>query len=1657
MRGAKALTCLVVLLVLLTAMTVLADVPAMINYQGRLTDSGGAPLTGAFPMTFSIYDEATGGVALWTETHTSVNAVDGLFSVILGSSGSPLPDSVFAAAERYLGVTIGTDSELSPRTRLVASCYAHRVSSIDGAEAGILTGIVEIGPGSAKMGRLGDPALVVRGDNADSVVISPIDDITIYSTNDSGDETILMTSGGAGGAMHVTATDVAKGTVRTVEINPGDSVVLSATESNGDQMILITANPTGAAMHVSATDVAKGLQRTIEIAPSDSVVIGAIESNGDQTILVTTNPAGGALLVSSTDVAKGTQRTVEISPRDSVVLRATEANDDEVILITANPTGGAIQVTATDAAKADPTTVTGLVIINENGIFIIDEATSDTAVSITSDGDIETDGQLATGEDNEASGDSSSVSGGFDNTATGTGSAIGGGGFNVARGDFAVVGGGGGTAPADSNAANGEISTVSGGSRNVATATGSVIAGGYSNQANGAYSMVAGGYWNVADSTHSFAAGRRAKAVHEGAFVWADRTDTDFSSTASDQFLIRASGGVGIGTNAPDEQLHVVGNIKMVDGNQAADLVMTSDANGVGSWAAITSEAGGDISQVNAGNGLTGGGDNGSVTLYIDSGWVDAFVDTSNVRYAADAGYSDSSGAVTDGSLYLDDLGQNDATSGQVIKWNGSAWAAADDESGGMWTVTDSVLYTNDNWGIARGDAWNVVYGDSAHTHVNLGVACTTGVSGPSSYYCTVGGGFGNGVHGQGSTVAGGLENKIADAIEYGTIAGGWINRVTEDGATVGGGVYNQATTAYSTIGGGNGNTTLADYGTVSGGYNNAVHGTQTTVGGGSGNSAQGQGSTIAGGVSNSALVDYCVVGGGSSNLAVGSTSTISGGTLNSTSGSYGTISGGNSNTASAEGATVGGGAYNGARGPYGTVPGGYYNNADSAYSFAAGRRAKAVHDGACVWADHTDADFTSTASDQFLIRASGGVGIGTNAPDEQLHVVGNIRMVDGNQTAGYVLTSDANGVGSWQAASGGGMWTVTDSVLYTNDNWGIARGDAWNALYGDSIYTHVNFGVACTTGTSGSDYYSCTVGGGSGNAARQWFGTVSGGSGNSAGGTYSTVGGGVDNITNNQGSTVSGGGYCRATHEWSTVGGGVTNYATGFNATIAGGGDNLASGMSSTISGGSGNASSADYTTVGGGYTNQANGDYSVVPGGRQNDADSAYSFAAGRRAKAVHDGAFVWADHTAADFSSTASDQFLIRATGGVGIGTNAPDEQLHVVGNVKMVDGNQTAGYVLTSDANGVGSWQAAASGGGMWTVTDSVLYSNDYWGLARGNAWNVVYGDSAHTHVNLGVACTTGVSGSSYDVCTVGGGFGNSASNIYATVAGGYDNVASGAAGIVSGGYGNTASGNKSTISGGWANQATSDNATVSGGSMNQATGIGSVVSGGDFNQADGHYSTVGGGYYNEANGDNYATVPGGYSNTADSAYSFAAGRQAKAVHDGAFVWADHTAANFSSTASDQFLIRADGGVGINTNAPSQALHVVGNICYTGTIGACSDARYKKNVEQLDAALKTLLQLRGVSYDWKQEDYPDRKFDDQTHIGFIAQEVKELLPSVVLTDQDGYMSIDYGRLTPLLVEAMKAQQSTIDDLKSENANLEDRLAKIENMLQQLVDNQ
>ncbi len=118
-----------------------------VNYQGRLADSDGNPLSGVYGMTFALYDAPTGGNLVWgPESHTAVTVSDGLFSVGLGSQTSGgIPTNVWNG-DRYLEVTVGGEA-LSPRELIRSVPIAGMAltvpdGSITTAQMASMTGIV---------------------------------------------------------------------------------------------------------------------------------------------------------------------------------------------------------------------------------------------------------------------------------------------------------------------------------------------------------------------------------------------------------------------------------------------------------------------------------------------------------------------------------------------------------------------------------------------------------------------------------------------------------------------------------------------------------------------------------------------------------------------------------------------------------------------------------------------------------------------------------------------------------------------------------------------------------------------------------------------------------------------------------------------------------------------------------------------------------------------------------------------------------------------------------------------------------------------------------------------------------------------------------------------------------------------------------------------------------------------------------------------------------------------------------------------------------------------------------------------------------------------------------------------------------------------------
>ena len=119
----------------------------------------------------------------------------------------------------------------------------------------------------------------------------------------------------------------------------------------------------------------------------------------------------------------------------------------------------------------------------------------------------------------------------------------------------------------------------------------------------------------------------------------------------------------------------------------------------------------------------------------------------------------------------------------------------------------------------------------------------------------------------------------------------------------------------------------------------------------------------------------------------------------------------------------------------------------------------------------------------------------------------------------------------------------------------------------------------------------------------------------------------------------------------------------------------------------------------------------------------------------------------------------------------------------------------------------------------------------------------------------------------------------------------------------------------------------------------------------------------------------------------------------------------------------------GFVGVGTTAPSHTFEVVsGGSTLADQWTTRSSRRFKDNIQVIQGALEKIEQLKGVSY--------ERKDDGRRQIGVVAEDVAQVVPEVVSSNPDTGEpdGVDYSRLTALLIEAIKSQQAEIRDLKA-----------------------
>ncbi len=762
-------------------------------------------------------------------------------------------------------------------------------------------------------------------------------------------------------------------------------------------------------------------------------------------------------------------------------------------------------------------------------------------------------------------------------------------------------------------------------------------------------------------------------------------------------------------------------------------------------------------------------------------------------------------------------------------------------------------------------------------------------------------------------------------------------------------------------------------------------------------------------------------------------------------------------------------------------------------------------------------------------------VGIGTSAPDAKLHVVGDIKIVDGTQGAGRVLTSDANGLASWHLPSSETAFEIADTDSDT-------KIQVEEAGLDDDI---IRFDM------EGTEFFRMDSG------RLEVVNT-----GNSV--FIGDGAGANDDFSNNKNVAVGNNALYSNTYGWE-------NSANGHDALYSNtsGSSNTANGTQALYSNTEGNSNTANgkltlYSNTTGDL-NTANGMAALWSNttGNLNTAIGHYAN--------VSSGNLTNATAIGANAVVSQDSSLVLGNASKVGIGSSAPNAKLHVVGDVKIEDGTQGAGKVLTSDANGLASWQTAASGSDdqMLSISGDTLYIEDgnsiiiptdtlslltdadndtkiqveesgdediiRFDIAGTEKW-VMNGNRLEPK-NTGSSVFIGNDAGANDDLTTNANVALGESALYSNTNGwrnvangfkalhsntqGYNNTATGAMALYSNTVGesnvaqgggalyenttgnsnvgvggialgsnttgswNVASGSEALFSNttGSANVAVGVWAGITNTTGNSNTLIGSVanVSSGDLTNATaiganaivsqdsslvlGNAANVGIGtssplykLHIKADGaaENFEAVTTGnsvYSNYTNTTVQGIVGVDGYGLSGtpnqfSVATWSNHPIAFFTN-ATQKMTILANGNVGIGTTSPAHPLQMgSGAHCTSGGVWTnASDISKKYSINSLGYGLEEVLLMRPTSYKYKT--------DDSESIGFIAQEMEEVIPEVV-SGEEGEKGIAYGLLTTVLVKAMQEQQELIEkqqeeinNLKTNNEGLQTKLSEMDKL--------
>jgi hypothetical protein len=710
--------CVLIIFTLLP-ITVLG-VPEVINYQGYLTDAGGNPLNADVRITFRIWSAEVGGTELWSESHTTVTVREGVFNVMLGTYN--FITAGILGGDCYLGMTVGTDSEMVPRMKVTSAAYAIRAGYAESVAIG-------------------------------SVMTSALSDTAVTEAKIAGE----AVSNDKLASGSVTGAKVAEGTLTAAHLQDGTALTEildnDGADSGLDADTLDGLDSLEYARqgheHDASAIVSGGLNPAFFSAYEDLVSEGHLDNNAGSDLLTLgyaggqfwtlhgnegTNPEShfvGTLDEQSLELRVNGERALRLEPRASPnVIGGYMLN-----LATDGVIGATVSGGGESGSENRVTDSLGTVGGGSNNRAGNDNPDASDAHGAT----------VAGGESNTASGPNSTVGGGYRNTASASVTTVSGGSDNKAEQFGGTVGGG------TFNWATGASSTISGGGTNRAIGADATIGGGHFNEAGDTAATVGGGYNNKASAKYATISG--GGPSDEGTPGTSNRV-TDNYGTISGGGNNQA--GDNAGTSSDANFATVGGGHTNIAGAFSATIAGGAVNTASAPWATI---GGGNWNKVTDQNGTVAGGTNNQAgdndgtaedTNFATVGGG-AF-NASAASYATIAGGENNrilKSAFNYNPAYAT-IGGGHANTIEGWGGNSMSWGLASTISGGE---NNSV---GENYATISGGVDNIVNGECS----------------------TIGGGSGNEVDGDHffGTISGGEENRIPGSGLWATIPGGYQN-----------------------------------------------------------------------------------------------------------------------------------------------------------------------------------------------------------------------------------------------------------------------------------------------------------------------------------------------------------------------------------------------------------------------------------------------------------------------------------------------------------------------------------------------------------------------------------------------------------------------------------------------------------------------------------------------------------------------------------------------------------------------------------------------------------------------------------------------------------------------------------------------------------------